>query len=374
MSSIKRKGMFDFEDDLGLIRAFKMSLGFRDFKNRKGAPQSTNKFLPEWKRKEHIDPMMSDNARKNLIAKCDMLKKRYQQQLINAYGTDTPDSLDVVFLTDNIEQILPYHLKMYDSKGSLLCKGNGAVYNRPEEITDLTIKEYEIELDENFGQILRGEKPAYKDYVCRGELCPHYQEKRCQVVGNLLFTDINIKPLSVIQIDTGSPTSIKNIIKTIHTVQRQHGSIIGIPFKLYVEREEVRPTVNGKKIKTTVSFLKLAPDFSIREIRRNEIEGIQGKQAEITVSENDLDAYDDNVSLVTQDMVENDTKAIESSLTDEEKAEIEKEERELAAVFQKGAKLGYSENKVKYELKHNYNNDINLQLADYDKIINGELL
>lgn len=150
------------------------------------------------------------------------------------YG-DEPKELDIMFLSDDIEDVFPAYYKMYGQTAGLKCRGDGITADRLNKAT--------------------GE---FEEIECPGRECPEYEAKQCRRIGALKFLLPKVNGLGIWEIDTSSYNSILNIYSIIgpNGLIRAltKGRIRMIPFKLCVERREVQ--TNGKKQKVSVLELR----------------------------------------------------------------------------------------------------------------------
>lgn len=150
---------------------------------------------------------------------------------------EKPKELDVMFLSDDIEDVFPTYYKMYGQTSGLKCRGDGITANKLNKTTG------------NFEEI-----------DCPGQECPDYEAKRCRRIGALKFLLPKVNGIGIWEIDTSSYNSILNIYSMIGSNglirALTKGRIRMIPFKLAVERREVQA---GEKMQT-VSVLELRCD------------------------------------------------------------------------------------------------------------------
>lgn len=284
------KGLID-EEKISLPRLFKYSLGFRDW-NNKGVPVSVDYFRPQWCRLETDSEKLTEREK----VKFQLQKEKFEEQLVSIYGTNKPKTLHIMFPFDKMEDNFQYFLRLYDGKKNLLCKGDGYVDKSPEEITPEVLATENPEI--HHGAILDGEEPQFPDGKCRGMFCPRYKKKECSVVANLVFIDININPIGLIQLDTGSKNNIQGIYSTVKFLKKELKleTIKAFPLELMVVYEQVSFVSNGKKFKSNAPFIKIAPATSISKAQEGKaIDLLDKKAIEMDFS---VDEYDEEISLI----------------------------------------------------------------------------
>ncbi len=153
------------------------------------------------------------------------------------YGTE-PKELEIMFISDNIEDVFPVYYKMYGQSSGLKCRGDGITAS---------------ELNKATGD--------FDEIDCKGQECDNYEGKQCRRVGALKFLLPKVDGIGVWEIDTGSVNSILNIYSLIGPQglirALTSGRIRMIPFTLHVERREVQSIENGQPKKRKVTILEL---------------------------------------------------------------------------------------------------------------------
>ncbi len=152
------------------------------------------------------------------------------------YGEE-PRELDIMFLSDDIEDVFPAYYKMYGQTSGLKCRGDGITADK---------------LNKETGQ--------FEEIECKGSECPNYQEKQCRRIGALKFLLPQVNGIGIWEIDTSSYNSILNIYSMIGEDPigliraLTHGRIKMISFKLIIEKREVQ--VKDKKRKVPIMELR----------------------------------------------------------------------------------------------------------------------
>ncbi|MBC7340921.1 MAG: hypothetical protein H5U02_00445 [Clostridia bacterium] len=138
------------------------------------------------------------------------------------YG-DQPRALDVMFPTNDPEQIFPQYYRRYGSGTGLICKGDG---------------ESAMEIDRETGEM--------REIECVPAECEWAKKQHCRPVGTLRFLLPKVPGIGVWQIDTSSYHSIVNLNSAIEMVRLLTGGRIAmIPLRLVIRPKEVQ--VEGKK-------------------------------------------------------------------------------------------------------------------------------
>lgn len=213
-------------------RVGKIHLGIRD--EKKGFPKAVDYFVV------HEDLSTGASA-----------AEAFRDQ----YG-EKPTELDVVFLTDDVDDWADPWRKSYSQSFGLLCRGDGeeawAMWDeaaegpRPPELEN--------------GSWANAETTAWhkQKIPCHGPECPLTIAGKCKTVMNLQFMLPKVRGVGVWQIDTGSLNSISNVRSGAMMIKAFLGRIRGIPLKLRLVKKEVVPADGTKK--KTVWVLDLARD------------------------------------------------------------------------------------------------------------------
>ena len=171
--------------------------------------------------------------------------EEYAETLNGLFGEKARE-IDIMFPTDDLEQICPQYLKRYGSSG-LLCRGDGVTAERVNQET--------------------GE---WVEVECNPEECPHFspseeKDKSCRQVMNLRFVIPQLISEGVWQLDTSSYHSIIAVNSAIEYIRSLVGRVSMIPLRLKVVPREVQP--DGKKKVVHVLDLKLGAQLGLRELQ-----------------------------------------------------------------------------------------------------------
>jgi hypothetical protein len=151
------------------------------------------------------------------------------------YG-ERPKKLNILFHSDDIEEVFPQYYKRYGMGTGLVCKGDG------ETASAINTKSGEFE-----------------EIECLGTECSFYTSNKCKRIGNLHFMIVGVNRLGVYQLDTSSINSIVNVNGGIEYAKLMtKGRLAMIPFILEVIPQEVSP--DGKK--KIVHVLRLEANIS----------------------------------------------------------------------------------------------------------------
>jgi len=155
----------------------------------------------------------------------------------SVYG-EKPCSLDIMFASDDIEQVFPQFLKYYGQAG-LLCKGDGEK-----------------------AQCVHKETGEMVETECRYKECKAFKAKKCRPVANLMFMLPKVPGVGVWQIDTSSIYSILQINSQLATFKSIFGRLRGIPLMLEVVKKEVKVEDKTREI----YILNLNTEKSLTEL------------------------------------------------------------------------------------------------------------
>jgi len=175
-----------FEEQTKYQRAGKIHLGF---KNDKGRPQSTDYFV------------CTDE--------------------VKAVLGDKPQSLGIMFFSDDKEEFMPYFYKKYGNK-QLMCRGDGK----------------DCRIFKGFDEATKLEK--WIDGPCDRETCPAAQgnNPQCSMVLNLKFIIPKVNKTAYYQLDTRSINTLKNVQGAVDMLKQVTGQIAWIPMILTVVMEK----------------------------------------------------------------------------------------------------------------------------------------
>lgn len=155
-------------------------------------------------------------------------------ELISLLGTDKPRELNVIFGSTNFDSIFDMWYKSYGNTEGLKCKGNGETAS----------------FADNKGVLVERECP-----------CEQIEAKACKRIGVLTFLIPEMSGWPVYQIRTSGINTILNIQGALKAFIKIFGEdkLTKVRWKLRIERQQARPNVDGKKLKTVISTLVLEP-------------------------------------------------------------------------------------------------------------------
>jgi hypothetical protein len=154
--------------------------------------------------------------------------------------------MDIMFPSEDLEQICPQYLKRYGTSG-LLCRGDGVM-----------------------AECVNQETGEWVEITCNPEECPYFSppdpsKKSCRQVMNLRFIIPQLISEGVWQLDTSSYNSIIAVNSAIEYIYGLVGRVSMIPLRLRVIPREVQP--DGKKKIVYVLDLKLGSQLGLRELQ-----------------------------------------------------------------------------------------------------------
>ena len=177
-----------------------------------------------------------------------VIPEEYQQ-----YLGEKPTELSIMIPVEDDELWASQYYKCYSRTRGLTCRGDGVTCKRM--------------IDTATGEKANRDT---KDVVwkvgleCKGRECPDYQAKECKETMNLQFIMPDLPGLGVIQIDTSSINSIRNINSDAEMIRAVYKRIAFIPLLLKLEPQEVVNPDDGKK--KTVRCLHLRTNGTMREL------------------------------------------------------------------------------------------------------------
>ncbi|MFA4972874.1 MAG: hypothetical protein WC683_09690 [bacterium] len=169
----------------------------------------------------------------------------YKEALTELFGEKARE-MDIMFPTEDLEQISPQYLRRYGTSG-LLCRGDGVM-----------------------AECVNQETGEWVEIECNPEECPYFSpsdpsKKSCRQVLNLRFIIPQLISEGVWQLDTSSYNSIIAVNSAIDYIRGLIGRVSMIPLRLRVIPREVQP--DGKKKIVYVLDLKLGAQLGLRELQ-----------------------------------------------------------------------------------------------------------
>jgi hypothetical protein len=193
-----------------------------------------------------LDYFLFDPVDESLVPMCQKL-----------YG-EKPRKLNIVFISDDPEEVFPQYYKCYSASG-LLCKGTGV---RAVRLIQKTVKDAKgKDVIESEMQEMDCPTPDECDFaIARGS----GGKPGCKRVASLQFMLPDWPTLEVWQINSGGIHTIRNINSTLEMLRRMRGTIMGIPLELHLVQEEGKDPA-GKAVK--IYALKIVIPHSLIEMR-----------------------------------------------------------------------------------------------------------
>ncbi|GAH68437.1 unnamed protein product, partial [marine sediment metagenome] len=154
---------------------------------------------------------------------------------------EKPKELQIMFPSNDMEQVARQYLRCYGQTFGLVCWGDGEKCHR----------KVDVESGDLAGRNTK--EWVWKDMTCDYEECPEYGA-RCRRVMNLMFMLPDVPGLGVWQIDTSSFFSIREINSTLEIIRNltkspdsPEGRIAFIPLTLSLGPYDVSPKGISKK-------------------------------------------------------------------------------------------------------------------------------
>ena len=176
---------------------------------------------------------------------------------IKTYVGEKPQELQIMFPSNDMEEVTRQYLRCYGQTFGLVCWGDGEKCHR--------------KVDTQTGDLAGRNTKDWKwaDMTCDYEECPEYGA-RCRRVMNLMFMLPDVPGLGVWQIDTTSFYSIREINSTLGIIKSMtrrpefpDGRIAFIPLTLTIAPLEVNPPGISKK---TVYIMHIKSDVKLSDI------------------------------------------------------------------------------------------------------------
>ncbi len=221
-------------------------------------------------------PWISDRVRIQRVAKIRLgIKKQGQKgmypeksdhfiftdcpEVAKVYGDNCKD-LDVMFPTDDLNQVYHQGLEAWRGAAGLFCKcdegaGEGGMatrvrvgvsdgkFNSPKVPAGQKMDpDGEAYIEENGLDVEVG---AMFNIPCPGQDCPYFERKMCKPVGRLMFLLPKVGGIRCYEIDTTSGNSMAGVYSDLIALQSLAGRFRMIPLVLRLRPKEVHP--DGKK-------------------------------------------------------------------------------------------------------------------------------
>ncbi|MBA7601841.1 hypothetical protein ES703_08925 [subsurface metagenome] len=176
---------------------------------------------------------------------------------VQAVFGEKPKALNIMFPSNDMEQVARQYLRCYGQTFGLVCWGDGEKCRRKVDVDN----------GDMAGRDTRNWE--WRDMTCDYEECPEYGA-RCRRVMNLMFMLPDVPGLGVWQIDTTSFYSIREVNSTLgiitnltKTPQFPEGRIAFIPLTLVMGPLEVSPRGISKK---TVYIMHIRSDVKLADV------------------------------------------------------------------------------------------------------------
>lgn len=171
-----------------------------------------------------------------------------------------PKVLDIMFVSDDLEQVAPQAYKAYTRQG-LVCRGDG------ETATRLVDLDHYQQTGEPIIASVNSKRVQMMDIPCPGPDCPYYGEGKCSPMMNLQFLLPKVPGIGVWQLDTSSYISIVRVNSALRLLHQVAGRISGIMLQLTLEPIEVSP--GGKKKIVYALNLRL-PNIKVEDLLKGQ--------------------------------------------------------------------------------------------------------
>lgn len=174
-----------------------------------------------------------------------------------------PKELQIMFPSDDMEQVARQYLRCYGQTFGLVCWGDGEmshwkVDKRTGAMAGRDTKDWE-----------------WREGSCDPQSCPEYGA-RCRRVMNLMFMLPDIPGLGVWQINTSSFYSIVEVNTTLgiireltRDIDHPEGRVAFIPLTLVLGSLQVSPPGTGTK---TVHILHIRSDVRLRDVLKQAVQ------------------------------------------------------------------------------------------------------
>jgi hypothetical protein len=169
------------------------------------------------------------------------------------YLGEQPRELSIFIPVEDDELWCSQYYKCYSRTRGLTCRGDGMTCKRM--------------LDKDTGAKANRDTKEVVWKIgleCKGRECPDYLAKECKETMNLQFIMPDLPGLGVIQIDTSSINSIRNINSDATMIRAVYKRIAMLPLLLTLEPQEVVNPDDGKK--KTVRCMHLRITGSLRDL------------------------------------------------------------------------------------------------------------
>jgi len=170
---------------------------------------------------------------------------------------EKPKELQIMFPSNDMEQVARQYLRCYGQTFGLVCWGDGEKCHR----------KVDVESGDLAGKNTK--EWVWQDMTCDYEECPEYGA-RCRRVMNLMFMLPDAPGLGVWQIDTSSFYSIREVNSTLEIIRNltrspdyPEGRIAFIPLTLSLGPYDVSPPGISKK---TVHIMHIRTDVKLADV------------------------------------------------------------------------------------------------------------
>jgi hypothetical protein len=207
----------------------------------------------------------------------------YKEAFREAFG-DKPSSIEIMFHSDDDDDILPNAYKLYTSTYGLTCAGDG---ERATRIYDVNLA-HNVQVGDKpedpnrpefwppaTGQTKGTDWKRKDDLTCTVEQCPQYKGNLCSLSLNLKFMLPQLPGIGIWQLDSRSINSLMNLSGGIAGIKGMTGGVIaGLPIRLSLVDHEARPEGQTKKTVKVLSLTYAGTPFELREQVRMGMAGV----------------------------------------------------------------------------------------------------
>ena len=174
---------------------------------------------------------------------------KYASLFSQSYG-EKPNSITVVFMSDNISEVCNQRYELRDNSGALFADGDGEnfrVYNRgSDSYVSCSISDYPNLLEQVVAK--SGSRKGWEVALTLRFMLPEIKG----VFGLWQFTT------------KGEASSVPAIVGAFDNVQQHAGTVVGVPFDLQVEKIKSQKPNS----RSTFPIVRLIPNISEPNIRK----------------------------------------------------------------------------------------------------------